>query len=159
MSSLNEHMRLSDAGYKVLREREDLKLVAYLDKAATPHVWTIGLGHTSAAGPPKVVRDMRVTHDEAEEIFRRDAYRFRDEALELVKVSLKQHQFDALCSFLFNVGSRNFSRSTMLKRLNAGDYAGAAEALLWWDKPPEIQSRRRGEHAQFTEGTYIARVT
>jgi lysozyme len=152
-------MRLSDKGYQVLREREDIKLVAYLDKAATPHVWTIGLGHTSAAGPPKVMAGMTVTQDEAEEIFRRDAYRFRDEALELVKVQLKQHQFDALCSFLFNVGSRNFARSTMLKRLNAGDYAGAAEALLMWNRPSAIMSRRRGEYDQFTAGKYIARVS
>jgi lysozyme len=152
-------MRLSDKGYQVLREREDIKLVAYLDKAATPHVWTIGLGHTSAAGPPKVVAGMRVTQAEAEEIFRCDAYRFRDEALKLVHVPLEQHQFDALCSFLFNIGSRNFSRSTMLKRLNAGDVAGAAEALLMWNRPAAIMSRRRGEYDQFTKGTYIARVT
>jgi lysozyme len=152
-------IRLSDKGYQVLREREDIRLEAYLDKAATPHVWTIGLGHTSAAGPPKVVAGMKITAVEAQEIFRTDAYRFRDEALDLVKVPLEQHQFDALCSFLFNVGSRNFSRSTMLKRLNAGDYAGAASALLMWNKPPEIMSRRRGEYDQFTTGRYIARVT
>jgi lysozyme len=153
--SVNEHMRLSDEGYKVLHEREGLKLKAYQDSV---RVWTIGLGHTSAAGPPKVTPGMTITAERAEEIFRTDAQTFRKEVIGLVTVPVNQHQFDALSSFVFNIGSSGFKRSTVLKRLNAKDYAGAAEAMLMWNKPPEIMSRRRGEYLQFKDGRYEARV-
>lgn len=147
--------RLSKEGYDVLREREGLVLEAYLD---TGGVLTIGLGHTSAAGPPVVREGMTITEAEAERIFRNDAERFRREVMHKLKYELAQHQFDACCSFLFNIGSANFLASTFLKRLNKGDAAGAAEAMLWWSKPPEIMSRRRAEHAQFTRGEYVARI-
>jgi lysozyme len=156
--SINDRLRLSDKGYQVLHEREALKLTAYLDKVAHPPVWTIGLGHTSAAGPPKVVKGMVITPEEAEEIFRRDSQRFRNEVINLVTVPVEQHQFDALASFVFNIGSHGFKRSTVLRKLNARDYAGAADAFLMWNKPPQIMSRRRGEYYQFKDGRYEARV-
>lgn len=52
----------------------------------------------------------------------------------LVKLPLKQSQFDALCSFIYNVGAGNFKASTMLKKLNKGDYAGAGEQFALWNK-------------------------
>jgi lysozyme len=148
-------MKLSDKGRTVLADREGVRLTAYKDSVG---VWTIGLGHTSAAGPPAVRAGMTITEERAWEIFRRDAQRFRDEADGLVQVPLAQHEFDALVSFVFNIGVPGFRKSTVLKRLNAGDYAGAGEALLMWNKPPEIMSRRRGEHKQFTQGDYVARA-
>jgi lysozyme len=148
-------LRLSDEGYDVLADREGLELTAYKD---TQGVWTIGLGHTGAAGPPEVVEGMTITEAEAQSIFRLDATHFREECVGMVKTPLEQWEFDATASFIFNIGSTQFSTSTFLERLNQGDYAGAAEALLWWDKPPEIIPRRRGEYVQFTEGIYAARV-
>jgi lysozyme len=148
-------MHLSGAGYEVLHEREGLRLKAYKDSVG---VWTIGLGHTSSAGPPRVVQSLIITEAQAEEIFRRDAQTFRDEVIHLVKVPLEQHQFDALASLVFNIGSGHFKKSTVLRKLNAKDYAGAAEAFLMWNKPPEIKSRRRGEYYQFKDGRYEARV-
>lgn len=148
-------MILSAEGYRVLHEREGVKLKAYLD---TRGVLTIGLGHTSAAGPPTVYQGMEITKAQAEEIFRNDMARFRHEVEKDIRVALEQHEYDAIFSFVFNIGSTNFLGSTFLKRLNAGDKKGAAEAMLWWNKPPEIQSRRRGEHLEFTEGKYVARV-
>jgi lysozyme len=147
-------MHLSSKGFNVLHEREGLRLEAYLDSTG---VLTIGLGHTSAAGPPEVFQGMTITEAEAETIFRNDSKRFRDEVIDSVEAKLNQHQFDACCSFLYNVGSTNFLSSTFLERLNNGDMAGAAEALLWWDQPPEIITRRNGEHRQFVNGEYIAR--
>jgi lysozyme len=102
---------------------------------------------------------MTITEDEAWKIFANDIAAFRKQALPLVKVALKQHQFDALASFVYNIGPTAFATSTMLKRLNAGDFDDAASELLRWNKPSEIQSRRRGEFEQFTKGTYVARVT
>jgi lysozyme len=151
-------LKLSDKGRDVLAEREGMRLTAYLDKIAKPPVWTIGLGHTSAAGPPKVTPGLSITEDEAWEIFRRDVQTFRTQLRGAIRVPVEQHQFDALASFIFNIGAGGFKGSTVLKRLNAGDYAGAGEAMLMWNKPPEIMARRRGEHAQFTKGDYVARI-
>ena len=149
-------MELSSKGFDVLHEREGLELTAYLD---TTGILTVGLGHTSAAGPPMVVEGMTITEDEAEEIFDRDCQTFRDECGDAVKVALTQYEFDAACSLLFNIGSANFLGSTFLRLLNEDDKAGAAEAMLLWNKPSEIIPRRQGEYVEFTEGRYVARVT
>lgn len=151
-------MQLSEGGKKVLGEREGLELEAYLDKVARPPVWTIGLGHTSAAGPPKVVKGMKISEAEAWEIFHRDCETFRKELEGVIKVPLKQHQEDALVSFIHNIGARNFKRSTVLKRLNAGDTDGANEAMLMWMNPPQLRSRRYGEYWQFQDGRLHARA-
>jgi lysozyme len=146
---------LSDEGYDVLKDREGCELTAYQD---TVGVWTIGLGHTSAAGPPTVTQGMTITEEEAESIFRQDAMHFRDECAGMVRVPMEQWEFDATASFIFNIGSTQFASSTFLARLNDEDYVGAAQAMLWFDQPPEIIPRRRGEYLQFTEGAYVARV-
>lgn len=146
---------LSPEGVHVIGERESLELEAYLDERG---ILTIGIGHTSAAGPPKVVQGMRITEKEAHSIFRKDGTRFRNEVIRYVHVPVLQQEFDALGSVLFNIGSANFIGSTFLKRLNAGDYDGCAEALLMWNKPPSLITRRRGEYEQFKFGRYVARV-
>lgn len=148
-------MVLSDEGMAVLAEREGIRLKSYRDSRG---IWTIGLGHTSAAGDPVVRAGMEITTEEAWDIFRRDAQHFRQALDGAVKVPLEQHQHDALCSFIYNVGPGAFRRSTLLKRLNAGNYAGAAEAILMWNKPDEIRSRRQGEYEQFLGWGYKARV-
>jgi lysozyme len=148
-------LKLSDQGAKLIAEREGCELTAYLDSRG---ILTIGIGHTSAAGPPKVVEGMVITEEKAHAIFREDNKRFRAECLPLVKVPLAQNEFDALASFVFNLGSTQFRGSTALKRLNAGDYAGCAESLLWWSKPPEIVPRRRGEYYQFLGQKFVARA-
>lgn len=153
--SHHSQLSISQAGQDVLAEREGMRLTAYKD---TVGVWTIGLGHTSNAGPPPVHEGMTITEDEAWEIFRRDNKRFRDECLPLIKAPLSQQEFDALASFIYNIGSTNFAKSTVLKRLNEGDYDSAGEAMLMWNKPPEVMNRRRGEHAQFLQGRYVARL-
>lgn len=148
-------LRLSDEGEEVLADREGMRLEAYQDSVG---VWTIGLGHTSAAGPPEVYAGMTITEDEAWDIFYADCETFRKEARALVTAPVEQYEYDATASFIYNIGTTQFSTSTFLERLNQGDYAGAAEAMLWWDEPPEVMSRRRGEHAQFSEGRYDARI-
>jgi lysozyme len=148
-------LRLSKPGFDVLADREGLELEAYLDERG---ILTIGIGHTSAAGPPKVTQGMTITRDEAQEIFVQDAERFRRECQSAAGVPVHQHELDALASFLFNIGSTNFLGSTALKRLKQGDYAGCAEAMSWWNKPPSLISRRRGEIEQFLHGRYVARI-
>lgn len=119
-------MRISPAGIELIKRFEGLELESYQDIAG---VWTIGYGHTETAGP-----DQRISEREAEELLRRDLGP-RERAVEqLVSVSLNQHEFDALVSFVYNVGANAFKTSTARKRLNRNDRLGAADALTWWNK-------------------------
>jgi lysozyme len=148
-------MRTSATGRKVLAEREGRKLKAYKDAVG---VWTIGIGHTSAAGPPKVMPGLIITEAECDAIFARDLGVYESAVNAAVKVSVEQHEFDALVSFCYNIGPAGFARSTSVRRLNAGDRPGAAEAFLMWNKPAAILGRRRGERAQFLGRGYAARL-
>jgi lysozyme len=119
-------MKISGAGIELIRRFEGLELESYQDIAG---VWTIGYGHTETAGP-----DQKINEREAEELLRRDLAP-RERAVEqLVSVGLNQNEFDALVSFIFNVGASAFKTSTARKRLNRNDRIGAGEALTWWNK-------------------------
>lgn len=142
-------MRTSPAGRKALKGREGERLNAYQDSVG---VWTIGVGHTSAAGLPKVTPTLKITRAEQDEILSRDLVMFEDAVNAAVKVALTQNQFDALVSLAFNIGIGAFRRSTVVRHLKAGDYEAAAEAFLLWNKPPEIMGRRRSERKQFLSG-------
>jgi lysozyme len=148
-------MKLSDRGRKLLMEREGCKLKAYKDSVG---VWTIGVGHTSGAGPPVVKSGMTITQAEADAIFADDVAEFEAEVDQLLTGECEPHQYDAYVSLAFNIGGGAFASSTTLERFNRGDLAGAAEAILWWNKPPEIKSRRRGEHQQFLNLKHVARA-
>src|SRR5687768_1290308 len=128
-------MNTSPAGRKVLVQREGRRLKAYRDSV---DVWTIGVGHTSAAGPPKVVPGLTITEAECDAIFSRDFAAFAASVEAAVKVPLAQHEFDALVSFCYNIGQAGFARSTVVRRLNAGDRRGAADAFLMWNKPSAV---------------------
>ncbi|GJD58414.1 lysozyme [Methylobacterium dankookense] len=138
-------MTLSPIGTAVLIAREGRRLNAYRDTAG---IWTIGIGHTSAAGPPAVRRGLSITAAECDAIFARDVEAYAAAVRAALAVALPPHSFDALVSVCFNIGPAAFARSTFLKRLNAGDLAGAREALLWWDEPAAIRGRRRAEADQ-----------
>jgi lysozyme len=148
-------MKTSAAGRKVLAEREGRKLKAYKDAVG---VWTIGIGHTSSAGPPKVTPGLIITEAECDAIFARDLVSYENAVAAAVKVPLERHEYDALVSLCYNIGQVGFARSTMVRRLNAGDRAGAAAAFLMWNKPAAILGRRRGERAQFFGQGYVARL-
>jgi len=143
-------------GDQVLTDREACILEAYWDTEGK--VWTIGVGHTSAAGPPEVVKGMTITHDQALQILAADLIKWEKVIDNAVKVPLRQNEFDAIISFVHNVGETQFHGSTFLHRLNQGDRKGALEALLWYNRPPSIIPRRNGEYVQFRDGTYLARV-
>ncbi|TPM41531.1 glycoside hydrolase family protein [Mesorhizobium sp. B2-3-4] len=142
-------MQTSPAGRAAIARREGNKLTAYRD---TGGVLTIGVGHTSAAGPPKVTAGMKITAAQSDEILGRDLATFEAAVNKAVKVSLSQNQFDALVSLAFNIGAGAFASSTLVKRLNKGDYAGAGDAFMMWKKPPEIIGRRKTEQKQFLSG-------
>lgn len=111
----------------IIKRHEGLRLNAYLP---TPNDrWTIGYGHTKTAHSGMVI-----TKAEAEELLRKDLDWVEKAIAKLVKVPLKQNQYDALASLIFNIGEGNFSKSSVLRKLNEKDYLGAADSFLMWNK-------------------------
>ena len=140
-------MKTSPSGLELIKEFEGLRLKAYKCPAA---VWTVGFGHTSAAGDPVVTSGLVITKAEAEEILKCDLVQYEDAVRKLVKVVLTQSQFDALVSFTYNVGEAQFSRSTLLKRINAGRFDEVPAEFMKWIKGggrelPGLVRRRRAE--------------
>lgn len=121
-------MKTSTRGRKLIKEFEGLRTTAYKDIVG---VWTIGYGHTNAAGSPKVKPGMSITTKEADDILIKDLKKYEDAVNRNVKVPITQNQFDALVSFTFNLGEGNLRKSTLLKRLNSGDYKVGDEFLKW----------------------------
>ncbi|NOV20955.1 lysozyme [Ensifer adhaerens] len=119
--------RINAAGLSLVKQWEGLKMKAYQDVA---DVWTIGYGHTSAAGAPVVKPGMVITEARAEEILRADLAVFEGRVERLVKVPLNDNQHAALVSFGFNTGKLH--SSTLLKKLNAGNYDAVPAELMKW---------------------------
>ena len=117
-------MKLSANGLNLIKQLEGLRLQAYQCSAG---VWTIGYGHTTGVLSGDIIDEAQ-----AEVFLREDIVDPEDTVNRLVTVPLGQNQFDALTSFVFNLGSGNFRSSTLLRKLNAGDYNGAADELLRW---------------------------
>lgn len=98
-------------------------------------VWTVGFGSTrDATGAPVTARTPAVTREGATALLRRDLEAFAASVALLVRVPLTEPQRAALCSFAYNVGAKAFGTSTLLKKLNTGDYAGAAAEFDRWNK-------------------------
>jgi len=135
-------MNMSDKGLKLLTLREGKRNKAYKD---TKGIWTIGVGHTG----PEVLPDSVWSDAQVDAALKQDIKTAERAIIANVKVFLTQNQFDALCSFIFNVGVTAFSRSTLLKVLNVGNYTEAANQFDRWHIPPEITSRRNSERDQF----------
>lgn len=139
-------MITSDKGIALIKEFESLQLDAYLCPA---NVWTIGYGHTSGVKPGD-----RISVYQAERYLRGDVIQYEQDVQRLVRVPLTQGQFDALVSFAFNCGTRALSTSTLLKKLNQRDYAGAGQQFQLWThakgkKLPGLVRRRLLELRMF----------
>jgi lysozyme len=147
---------MTEHGRKLLMEREGCRLKAYKDSVG---VWTIGCGHTSAAGPPKVRSGDQITQAQADLIFADDVAEFEDGVTMLIAgAAIEPHQFDAYVSLAFNIGLGAFAASTTLRKFLDGAHDHAAEAILLWNKPAEVKARRRGEHQQFLNLQHVARA-
>lgn len=138
-------MKMSEQGRKLLTAREGVRLKAYKDSVG---VWTIGVGHTAAAGPPVPSAGTTITAAECDAILMRDLVQYETAIEKALTVAVAQHEFDALVSICFNVGPK-FANSTCMRLLNRKDRGGAASAIMLWNKPSEIIERRQGEQKQF----------
>jgi GH24 family phage-related lysozyme (muramidase) len=134
---------ISPLGIRALANREGKRNSKYRDSVG---LWTIGIGHLIQPGEsfPEVMTDQEVY-----DLFRKDLKRYEDPINKNVTVPLTQNMYDALVSFVFNIGVNGFIGSTALRKLNQKDYKGAADAMLMWNKPPEIMGRRESEVKQF----------
>lgn len=142
---------INQAALDLIKEFEGLSLAAYLCPAG---VWTIGYGHTSRAGEPKVTPGMTIGEDRAEAILRRDLRVFEDAVDRAVNRPMTENQRGAFVSLCYNIGAGAFAKSTAVKRFNAGDVHGAAEAMTWWNKAGGkvlrgLVRRREAERALF----------
>ena len=142
-------MKTSDAGLKLIMQFEGLRRKAYRCPAG---VWTIGYGHTSAAGAPEVRDGLRISAQEAEAILKKDLAGFEAAVVGMVKTKLTQAQFDVLVSFAYNCGVGALRASTLLKRVNTGGFDAVPAELMKWTKAkgkelPGLVRRRRAEAA------------
>ena len=145
-------MRISEKGLAMIEKFEGCLLKA---SNKLDGVWTIGYGQTGRYYGKRVRRGMTTTKAEAHAWLRDHSIKtYEDAVTQAVKVPLNQNQFDALVSFTYNVGVGALKQSTALRKLNAGDYAGAADALTMWTKCRRkvlagLVRRRKEERALF----------
>lgn len=151
-------MKTSEDGLKLIEKFEGCCLKAYRCPA---NVLTIGYGHTSAAGAPEVTEGLVITKDQAMEILRRDIAAFERELNSMLTCKVTQHQYDALMSFMYNVGVGALRKSTLLKRVNAGQFDMVRAEFMKWTRGggrelPGLVARRRAEADLFIKHDEVA---
>ena len=135
-------MRISEVGLSLIKKFESCHLTAYKCPAG---VWTVGWGHTRTA-----TKNSSVTYREATELLSQDV-QFVEIAINRLELFLNQNQFDALVSFVFNVGTGNFANSTLLKKaLQNPDDPGIRDEFTRWvfakgQRLPGLERRRQAE--------------
>jgi GH24 family phage-related lysozyme (muramidase) len=146
------------AGLEIIKHFEGWRADAYLDAVG---VWTIGYGHTSKAGPPEVYKGQTITKEEGEEILKRDLLVFENAVSRMVTRTPNSDQFSALVSFTYNFGESQVSTSTLIRKHNSGDFAGAAAEFPKWNhagQPPQVlpglTRRRNAERALYLSQDY-----
>ena len=141
-----EPMKASEKAYNLVKSFEGCRLMPYLCPAG---VWTVGWGSTTDVTPGELI-----TMAQAEDRLKNDAFAAEQCVNDAVNVPLNQNEFDALVSFVFNLGCGNFRKSTLLKMLNDSDYEGAGMEFRRWDKGggkvlPGLVRRRLAEQRLF----------
>ncbi len=144
---MNENLSYSPAGYALTKSFEGLQLKAYADPGG---VITIGYGHTGNVKIGDVI-----TEEEADALLRADIAAAERNVRSQIMCPLSQGQYDALVDWVFNLGGGALHDSTLRKKLNAGDYDGAAEEFGKWiyqgkTKLPGLEKRRAAETVMFT---------
>lgn len=142
-------LALSLGGAGMIAHHEGTKTRAYLDSGK---VWTICTGHTRTARPGMVV-----TEAECARLLKQDIAWAEDVVRRLVKVPVTQEQFDALVSFVFNFGETQFAKSTLLRRINAGQCLAAGAEFPRWNMDNGVVlnglvKRRAWERQQWESG-------
>ena len=125
-------MKISPRGLDLIKDFEGFSSSAYLDVVNIP---TIGWGNTFYEDGTKVKLGDQISKTDALKLLEVIANRdFADKIFPSIKVKVTQSQFDAMVSLAYNIGAGAFLKSTLLKKVNAGDFAGAGEEFLRWNK-------------------------
>jgi lysozyme len=137
----------SDAGFALTKQFEGLVLTSYQDQVG---VWTIGYGHTG----PSVHGGLTIVEDQADQLLASDIAASVTCVNAAVSAEINQNQFDALVDFVFNLGCAALLGSTLLRDINAGNFADAAQQFLLWDHAggvviPGLLRRRQAESGLF----------
>ena len=144
-------MKTNRAGIELIKSFEGLRLNAYLCPAG---VWTIGYGHTSAAGEPAVKPSMKISAQDAADILVQDLVKYEAAVSKALTRNPNDNQFSAMVSLCYNIGPGAFASSTVVRRFNAGLLQEAADAFRMWNKGggkvlPGLVRRRDEERALF----------
>ena len=141
-------LQLSKTGIELLKHFEGCELKAYQDSVG---VWTIGYGHTKG-----IYEGLEITQLEAEKMLQDELPEYEGYVTDKVVPLLQQHEYDALVCWVYNLGPTNLSSSTLLKRLNAGEFNDVPFQMKRWDKaggqPLLGLTRRRNAEALLFKG-------
>jgi lysozyme len=128
-------MQISEQGLDIIMEFEGFEEHAYPDPATGAEPITIGYGTTIYHDGVKVKMGDTISHDDAVYELQHYVDQMIIPVLErYVTVELTQGQIDSLASFIYNVGGTNFKKSTLLKKINAGDFDSASREFPKWNK-------------------------
>ena len=150
-------MKTGQKGLALIKSFEGLVLTAYKDPVG---VWTIGYGHTAAAGSPKPSAGMKITAVEAADILSRDLGQYEAGVTKALRRVPSQDQFDAMVSLCFNIGPGAFGKSSVVRFFNDGNFDMAAASFLLWRKAggkflSGLVRRREAERQLFLEGSNV----
>jgi GH24 family phage-related lysozyme (muramidase) len=144
-------MVTSEQGLALIKQFEGCRLTAYQDVVG---VWSIGYGWTQPVDGVVIHAGMQIDQVTADRLLLSGIGDYERGVSNLVRVPVSQSQFDALVSFVYNLGCRSLADSTLLKKLNQQDYMGAAAEFPRWNKAGGIvlaglTSRRLAEQKLF----------
>jgi lysozyme len=148
-------MKTSDKGIEQIKSFEGFRAMPYQDIVGK---WTVGYGHLMVAGDG-CVEGSPITMGQATELLRKDLHT-AEEAVNACGVELEQNEFDALVSFVYNLGVDAFQRSTLLKLIKSGNKLAASGEFPKWSmaggkEVPGILKRRHAEQDCFLHSTYV----
>ena len=149
---MQNHMKLSDNGFRLLGELEGIVLRPYKDSAGIP---TIGIGSTYYEDGTKVtMKDKAITKERAIQLAKNVVKSFEEQVNKSIVVPMTQNQFDAMVLLCYNIGESGFAKSSVVKNFNAGNLQKAADSFLLWNKAGGVVSkgltnRRQKERSLF----------
>lgn len=134
-----------------IKSNEGCRLASYRDPAG---VWTVGYGATRLASGNPVMRNVRITQEQADDLLTSELERLRGVLAQCIRVPVTEGQFVALIDFAYNCGEGALRRSTLLKLLNAGKTVNAAYEFKKWVRAggkelPGLVRRREAEKELF----------
>ncbi len=154
-------MKINEKGLAILKHAEslhdgDLTKIGLQPKQCPVGIYTAGWGHACKSKEEAFRLFATITEKQADEMLVKDIVKFENDVLNLVKVKLNENQFSALVDFTYNCGAANLATSTLLKKLNKGDYIGAANEFQRWNKAAGkvlkgLTLRRQAEKELFLE--------